>query len=108
MHFKEQTAPVQKPAPGIIPSYNTWNWIENNPFCETDYHQSSLTGYDDKTKLQMSWWSARSQSPPLGITFIYMVDKCFLSHCRQQMQNSSINPDFVIAVILPSIILDHI
>lgn len=45
---------------------------------------------------------------PSGITFIYMVDKYFLSHCRQQMQNIGINPDFVITVILPSVILDHI
>lgn len=50
----------------------------------------------------------KDTEPSLFITFIYVVDIYFLSHRRQQMQNISINPDFVITVILPSVILDHI
>ena len=41
-------------------------------------------------------------------TFVYVVEIGLLAHGRQQVQDAGVDADFLIAVLLPGIVLDHV
>lgn len=41
-------------------------------------------------------------------TFVYVVEVGLLAHGRQEMQDTGVDADFIITVVLPGIVLDHV
>lgn len=41
-------------------------------------------------------------------TFVYVVEVGLLAHGGQQVQDTGVDADFVITVVLPGVVLDHV
>lgn len=41
-------------------------------------------------------------------TFIYVVEVGLLAHGRQKVQDAGVDADFVVTVVFPGVVLDHV
>lgn len=71
-------------------------------------HVRTSTTRDGETvpSLSMKWGMLRAGRD--AATFVYVVKIGVLAHGRQQVQDRSVDSDFVITTVLPGVVLDNI